>query len=221
MKNSLLLLLFLTSFKCFTQVDKEISYFESTTNYLENNISQDKVIPKKIQFESDKFLRITKLLDPNTRKRSKEAGYPWAIYTDSTVYFNLRFSKGILSPELYIKPDVSGRFCVVFANKETLRIIHSYSLNNYGGGLTGVLIKESEKWGKNWLNEKEEKIKIFIVDTRNLELKNIRGYKNAAWKILDRKNINEILGLELPEERLKEISLDEIKDLIKEKNNIG
>ena len=39
--------------------------------------------------------------------------------------------------------------------------------------------------------------------------------------ILDRKNINEILGLNLTKDELKEISLDEIKTIISDKNNVG
>jgi hypothetical protein len=136
------------------------------------------------------------------------------------VFFNFRYARGIQSPELYVKPDVIGRFCVIYADKETLRQIHSFSNNYYGGGLTGVLIKESEKWGNNWENENKEKIKIFIVDTENLELNHVRGYKNAAWKILDNMNINEILGLNLSKEQLKVISLDEIKKIIEDKNKI-
>ena len=54
-----------------------------------------------------------------------------------------------------------------------------------------------------------------------MELRHMRGYQNAAWKILDIKNIHEILELELSNDRLKEISLDEIKYLIEEKNNVG
>jgi hypothetical protein len=221
MKQILLFLILLTSNYCLAQKDKQILYFESTSDYLNNKLSVDIVIPNKIQFESDNFLRITKLLDSKTGKKSKQAGFPWAIYTDSTVYFNLRYAKGIQSPELYVKPDVVGRFCVIYANKETLRTINSFSNNYYGGGLTGALIKESEKWGKNWVDETGEKIKIFIVDTKKMELKHMRGYQNAAWKILDIKNIHEILELELSNDRLKEISLDEIKYIIEEKNNVG
>lgn len=64
------------------------------------NISDEAVIPKKIQFQSDKFLRINKLLDSETQKKSKKAGFPWAIYADSSVYFNLRYGIDLQSLEL-------------------------------------------------------------------------------------------------------------------------
>ena len=212
--------LFMTFFS-FAQVTEKIYWFETTSHYRYNKISKDYVIPKKIKFKSEKFLRITKLLNPLTKKKSKKISYPWAIYCDSTLYFNLRYGTSIKFDELYIKPDVKGRYCVVYANKEILEIIYQFSTQYYGGGLLGVLINDSSKWGRNWKNEKGEKVKILIVDTKKLEIRNSKGRGNAAWKVLSKKNINEILNTNYNKEVLKEMSLDQVKDIIKEKNNVS
>lgn len=197
---------------------KLISYYASTSDYANSTSSEKKVIPKNIILQTEKLIRIPMLIDQHTEKRSKEAGFPWAISIDSTVYFNLRYSIEMQSPEMYIKPDITGRFCVLFADKETLRTIAANG-SYYGGGLQGVLMNESTKWGKNWVSEDGEEIKIFIVDVENLELNHIKGYRNAAWKILSKNNLNEILEQNLTKEEIKELSIDDIKDKIQKINN--
>jgi hypothetical protein len=214
----LMFVFIILSISGFAQNEKKFNYFVSTSDYLKGNISEDSVQPKKVVFESEEMLKIPKLIDCKTRKKSVKAGFPWAIYIDSIVYFNFRYGQGILCPELYVKPNVVGRYCVVYANKDYAKQIINYSVNYYGGGLTGALIKESEKWGRNWENQ-EEKVKIFIVDTKKLELQHMNGYKNAAWKILDKNNINEILGTEFSKQEIDEISLQDIKEIIAKRNN--
>ncbi len=199
---------------------KVITYYESTTDYKNNTPSDKKVVPKKITLQTEKLIKIPSLIDPNTGKRSKEAGFPWAIVIDSIEYFNFRYSKEIQSLELYVKPDITGRFCVLFADKETLRTIAANG-SFYGGGLQGVLMNESTKWGKNWVSDDDEEIKIFIVDIKNLELNHFRGFQNAAWKILSKNNLNEILEQNLTKEEINELSVDDIKIKILNKNNAG
>lgn len=198
--------------------EKLISYFEFTTDFVNNQPANYRVAAK-IGLQDNNLLHIPKLIDPNTGKRDKKAGFPWAITVDSIVYFNFRYCKEIQSLEMYVKPDITGKYCAIFTNKEMLRTIAANG-SYYGGGLQGVLINESTKWGKNWASDNGEKIKIFIADTGNLELKHKGDYKNAAWKILTRKNLNEILGLNLTPEEIDELSIDEIKEIIRGKNSI-
>ena len=203
------------------QSTNQIHWYETTADYVYNNLSKDYVLPKKIEFESERFLRITKLLDPVTGKKSKKSGYPWAVSYDSIVYFNLRYGTSVQLDELYINPDITGRFCVVYADKEILEIIYQFSTQYYGGGLLGVLINDSGKWGRNWKNENDEKIKILIMDTRRLDILNSKGRGNSAWKVLSKDNFNEILELDYDNETLKDLSLEKIKEIIDKKNHDG
>ncbi|WP_420581383.1 hypothetical protein [Reichenbachiella sp.] len=193
----------------------------STGDYLSNNISTDTVLSKKVDFESDRLLKIPKLVNSKTGKKSREAGFPWAIVIDSTVYYNLRYSKELLGPELYAIPDNIGRYCVIYANKELVNQIHNLSMTvYYGGVLPPALLKESEKWGEKWETQ-EYKYRIYIVDTKKLELKHLDGHVNAAWKILDKKNINEILETQLSKQEIEEMTFQEVQRIIAEKNNTG
>ncbi len=220
MNRIILILILFLSFKGLSQNKFTIKYFESTLEYTKNELSRDSIIPDGVKRVSKRLIKVKKLIDPETGKKSKKIKIPWAIFSGSDAYFNLFYCNDMFSPGLYIKPDVIGRYCVFYTDKESLRLIHSYSPNTYGGGLTGLLINESKKWGKHWIGENQEVIKIFIVDTKTLEL--IRKKKSyAIWKILNRKNLNEILNLDFSEEKLNNLSLDEVKKLIIEKNNAG
>lgn len=199
----------------------ELKYIETAMDYTNNIVSEEIVIPNRIKFVSDKFLKIPYLLNFETKKKSKKGRFPWAIRYEENTYFNLRYSKEFSAFELYGIPDIVGKYCVFFSNKETLRTIHSYRIANSGGGLMGFLIDESRKWGNNWATSEGEKIKILIVKPSNLEFKRKGEYKNANWKVLTRSNFNSIMNTELSEQEIENLTLEEVKDIIVEINNAG
>lgn len=212
-------LLILTLSQAVAQAEKtEFQYFLSTPDYQNMVSGKEKVVPIIKTIEKD-YIRIPKLVD-DTGKRNKPANYPWAVKYDGDFYFNLRYSSELQNAEVYIKADFKGKFCVFIMDENTSPIISSGG-PNYGGGLTGVLIKESEKWGKNWISKDGQKVKILITNTSNLELKHGFGHLNSDWKLLTRKNINDIFGLSFSEEEIKELTLENVKTLIMEKNNVG
>ncbi len=211
-------LFLLISFICNAQIANiDVKYFTSTNDYNQNVIS-DEIVSLKIRDKGEKFIEVKKLIDKKTGKRSKKAGFPWAVQYDSITYFNLRYCKDYLSPENFVKADLIGQYLAIFLNKKSQKDITSVG-NYYGGGLQGLLISESTKWGKSWNSENGNKSKILIVNTQNLDLSHVRGYKNAGWRLLTRKNINEILNLELTKAEIKLLSTEEISNLINSKNN--
>jgi|SRR5690606_10129789 len=218
MKNQLFFILFiLSSITLQAQVeDIKAYYYKTTKDYINNNLSDNQVTPKKLRFQTDKLIRISVFLDVDKGKRSKDAKNPWAILVDSTTYFHFSYfnSLELGIGGLYVKADMEGKYCAVFADKELLRTMTSDTNHLFGGGVQGFLIGESRKWGKNWENEKGEKIKIFIVDTSNL----LEG-DNTDWFILTKSNINEILGLDLLNDEIKQLSVEDIKQLIENANS--
>ena len=62
--------------------------------------------------------------------------------------------KDYQNTNVYVKPDTTiGRFQLIYIDKNTSEVIKSGDKNK-GSGVQGGLIKESEKWGKNWKNDK-------------------------------------------------------------------
>lgn len=219
MKTILSFLILLTFSQAIAQADTtDFQYYLSTSDFQNRVSGQEKIVPVIKKHEKD-YIKISKLVDEQTGKRNKPANFPWAVKLDTTYYFNLRYSRDLQNPEVYLKADIIGKFCALIIDQDTSPIISSGGAN-YGGGLTGVLIKESEKWGKNWISEDGKKVKLLITDTSNLELKHGFGHSNSDWKLLFRKNINEILGLSLSEEDIKNLTLKDVKTIVLEKNNV-
>ncbi|MBP2833205.1 hypothetical protein J8281_13505 [Aquimarina sp. U1-2] len=197
----------------------DVKYFASTSDYT-NKVISDEIVTVRLRDKSDTFIKVKKLLDKKTGKRSKKAGFPWAIQYDSLTYFNLRYCKEYLSPETFLKSDLNGKYIAIFLDKSAQKNINNQK-NYYGGGLQGLLISESVKLGESWISESGDTSKILIVNTQKLDLNNIRGYKNAQWRLLTKKSINEILGLTLSKEEIKQLTTEKVKTLIINKNKVG
>lgn len=220
MRLILSFLILLNFSQAIAQANKtDFQYYLSTSDFQNMVSGQEEIVPTIKKFEKD-YIKIPKLVDEKTGKRNKPANFPWAVKIDSSYYFNLRYSRDLQNLEVYIKADIIGEFCALIIDENTSPIISSGGVN-YGGGLTGVLIKESEKWGKNWLSKDGKKVNILITDTHNLELKHGFGHSNSDWKLLSRNNINEILGLSLSEEDIKELTLENVKTIVLEKNQVN
>ncbi|WP_249754403.1 hypothetical protein [Algibacter sp. L4_22] len=216
-KKLLTILLLLISYISNAQHDNiDVKYFTSTNDYTNNKISNE-IVSLKIRDKGDKFIEVKKILNKNTGKKSKKAGFPWAIKHDSITYFNLRYCKDYISPETFVKSDLSGQYLAIFLNKSSQKDINSQN-NYYGVGLQGLLISESTKWGGSWKSKDGTKSKILIVNTKKLDLNHIRGYKNSGWRLLTKRSINDILNLELTKEEIKLLTTEKIEELIKINN---
>ena len=217
MKIILSFLIIFTFSQAIAQADKtEFQYYLSTSDFKNKVSGKEKIVPVIKKHEKD-YIKIPKLVDEQTGKRNKPANFPWAVKLDTNNYFNLRYSQDLQNLEVYVKADIVGKFCALIIDQDTSPIISNGGAN-YGGGLTGVSIKESEKWSKNWISKEGKKVKLLITDTANLELKHGFGHSNSDWKLLSRKNINEILGLSLSEENIKNLTFEDVKSIVLEKN---
>jgi len=160
-------------------------------------------------------VKIPKVLNSSTNKKDKLTSTSWAIKYKSEEYINFRYSEDYQNLEIYVKPDTSyGMYYLVFIDNDTENMIKSGG-TNYGGGLQGYLMKESDRWGKSWKNKKEEKVKILLFDTSIQDQKHIKGHKNSIGKLVTRKNINEVLGAKLTKEKIKYLKFEDVIELIK------
>jgi hypothetical protein len=215
----LTLMTLLFSLPSHAQEGKMISYFESTTDFVNKNISTKKAIGS-VKLQTDKLLYIPKLIDPLTGKKDDDAGFPWAISIDSAVLFNFRFATEIQCLEMYVKSDIIGEYCAVFVSTEMLKNLNNYGTNYYGSGLQGVLIRDSAKWGKKWTTESEENILLLVADTQKRPFSSRKGNGNAEWKILSRNNLNDILGLALTNEEIENLSLQNVHNILMDLNKL-
>jgi hypothetical protein len=187
-----------------------------STQDFANKTEYEKLVIPKIKLEGDEFVRISKMLNPS-KKKDKLASTSWAIYFKDDYWINLRYSTEYQNPELFVKPKIIGKYTVIIINSETENVIQNGG-TNYGGGLQGVLMKESDKWGKNWEDMNGNIAKILIFDTSVADMRHIRGHRNSIGKLLTRKNINEVLHQELEKEQIKSLKYEQVIELIKQEN---
>lgn len=197
------------------KIEKTISYYLTSQDFVNGKTSRDGMVAK-IPLQKGAATLISKISDPAEKKGGRINVMPWSVLMDKDTLFNFRYCPELQGFEVYVKPDIIGEYCVVFADKDLLRTIGSKG-PYYGGGLSGALIAESRKWGRNWTDENGDNIKIFINQTTKTERDGVWG-KNAIWKILTRKNANDLLNVNLSDAQLETLTIAELRNMIYEKN---
>ncbi len=116
---------------------------------------------------------------------------------------------------MYLKFDIIGKYCAFIIDENSPNIIKNGG-GSHGSGLTGVLIKESSKWNKNWKDNKGKKKKILFVSTLDLYPYK-EGLRNANCNLanfLSRKELKEITKEKFPEIDIKGITFEKVINII-------
>lgn len=193
-------------------------YYSATTHFIADQPGKQNIIPD-IKVADKEFIVVRKFVDKKTRRRSKYVKRPWAIKYNGRYFFNLAFCSEYANINLFAHADEVGRFCAIIIDGSTASAIQSGG-TNYGGGLSGVLMKDMDKWGKNWETSNGSKAKILITDTHNEQYTNSQGAYNSKWQLLSKQNLEDILAPDLSKEQIKELTFEDIIQLIRHKNQI-
>lgn len=143
--------------------ESPISLYKTTQDFLNGKKWDGKAIAV-IKEEHEKYLLLNQIIDSTLNKPLKQGFSTWAIEYNGEKYFNLAYSTDLNHNKLFVKFDVTGPYCAIFIDRNAPNLLKN-SGTYYGGGLTGVLIKESAKWGKNWKDESGADVKILFVNT--------------------------------------------------------
>lgn len=173
-----------------------------------------------IKEESRQHIKIKNIYDLNTGKKINKILSAWAIDYKGEIYFNLSYSNDVNHTKSYAKFDIKGRYCAVIVNENSPYILKTNS-NFYGGGVVGALAKESHKWNKNWVDQYNLKVKILLVDTKDIETDIGVKKKFASGEYLSRKKLEEILtemGITLTVEKIKDVKFEKVIEIIERAN---
>lgn len=218
MKRAVILLVFSLICTCAlnAQTKINVNLYETTKDYVEKSYSSTDVTLLAKEVRKDCIL-IKKFVDTQTGKKIKTAIYTWAIEYNGEVYFNLKNSTDLNNWKLFIKFDVEGpNYCMTFIDKHTSNLIKN-SGANYGGGLEGALISESNKWDKNWVNEDGEKVKIFMVNL-NKQVYSGNGKTSSAGNFLKRKELKSLFKLNKSISEIRKLTFEEVLQIIEKEN---
>jgi hypothetical protein len=223
MKNSYLLLALIV-ISCqvlkvpLDELDKleKVMLYETTQDYLDNKPMRVQV-GVLIEEKSQQHITIKGIFDSKTGLIMKKELSAWALKYEGQNYFNLGYSNDVNHWNSYAKFDIEGRYSIIIIDENSPSVLNSSSVS-YGGGLAGVLMSESTKWGKNWRDSNGMKKKILLIDTKEIKPKSLSRNSGSLGNYLSRKKFHEIVNQSqsnLTEDKLKNLTYEEVIEMIK------
>jgi len=194
-----------------------VQYYLSQEDYKNKKISE--IAYTSIKEKGKDYITIQNIFGLDDKK-VKEANMAFAIIIDNQIYFDMRYSKEYHNPEVYAKFNIVGTISALFIDDNTSNTIKNGGVN-YGGGLSGVLMSDADKWGKNWKDAKGNKHKIIVFNTDKFVDKNLDGRIFVHYKLLSQKNFNEVLGTQLSESEIDNLSFEKVIEIITDLNKNG
>ncbi len=181
---------------------ENISFYKTTDDFINNNpTALDKVVVLRNKIKDDvnldsisaKILVISakKIIEKETSKKFSEGQRSWALKYNNNFFFNLGYSSDVNSWGNWVKIDIVGKYCLIIINPKS-SLVRQIGSNNGGLGLEGLLNKESVKWGKNFVNNKNENIKMIFIDTENQSDPFMSRYKGSIGDLLTRKDLKKL-----------------------------
>lgn len=196
-----------------------VKLYKTTEDYVNKN-PMDINAAVLIKEESRQHIKIKNIYNLNTGKKINKILSAWAIEYKEGLYYNLMYSNDVKHFKSFAKFDIEGRYCAVIVNENSPYILKTNS-NFYGGGVVGVLAKESHKWNKNWVDQYNLKVKILLVDTQDIETGLGVRKKYVLGDYLSRKKLEDILsemGITLTVEKMKDVKFEKVIEIIERAN---
>ncbi|HMU05062.1 MAG TPA: hypothetical protein PJ990_15620 [Saprospiraceae bacterium] len=186
-----------------------VQYYISQADYKNNKLKDNAYT--SIKKKGKDYISIEKIFGSDDKKIEK-AKTAFAIIIDNELYFNMRNSVEYNNSELYAKFNIIGTISALFINDRTSSTIKNGG-TNYGFGVAGVILSDADKWGKNWKDTKDQKHKIMIFNKDKVIDYKIR-YINIKYELLSQKNFNDLLGTQLSESEIDNLTFEDVKEII-------
>ena len=194
---------------------KPVTLYETTDAFL-NKRPMNVEAGILLKEQSDQHITVKGIFDRRTGEKIDRGLSAWALDYNDKSYFNLGYSTDVNHWKSYAKFDIEGKYSIIVIDDNSPHVLKSTS-NSYGGGLTGVLIAESLKWGKNWKDRNGVKKRILFIDSEDISPKMLDRNRSSHGNYMTRKQFQKILdeaGIELSEERIKDVEFEKILEII-------
>lgn len=201
---------------------KPVKLYETTETF-QNNHPMDVNAGVLLKDQSDQHITIKGIFDLKTGEKIDKGISAWAMEFNGENYFNLGYSTDVNHWSSYSKFDVEGKYSLVIIDDNSPDILKRTS-NSYGGGLTGALIAESLKWGKNWKDSDGVKKKILLIDSGDISRAAGNRNRSSHGNYMTRKQFQKILdetGTSLTEGKIKDIEFEKVLEIIEMANSKG
>ncbi|GAA0872724.1 hypothetical protein GCM10009117_18710 [Gangjinia marincola] len=209
MKKILLLLMVVFSTTSFNRtIEREVEIYRTTDDFFND---KSETVIAVIKAMSPDHIAVRKLIDKNTKKKIKKMGVLWGLKYKGEKYFHLFHSDDHLSSFIFVKlTSYEKPYPYVIVEPDSHPVLSQLS-GSYGGVLTNVVVKEANKWNKNWTDSLGNKNKIVLID-----LEDRRGkwngkedqFAKANW--LRRKKYRELNPTISDTTKIKETPFEEV-----------
>jgi hypothetical protein len=219
--SCLTLIICLFAIKVSSQETVKMNLYATTEDFLSETFSFENAIVKTWELWDD-YIRVKKIIDPDTGKKIKYPNRnPWMIEYKGVQYFNLGYASDVPRKNLFVRLDLEGkRLGALILDDYKLKLLKLTNSGAYGGGVGGLLMEESEKWGANWKNEKNERCRILIIDFDLLQPEFGIRNENSSWGFfLTKRHLIEIMEWDKKPKELKDFRLEQVIEYLNQKNN--
>lgn len=202
-----------------------VAAYESSQDYKNNKLVTD-IIVVTDDYDST-YVKATRILDKKTGKVKKNSNMYWALLINDELYINFSYVKGFGIKKMYIKFEITGRYCVAVANdKFPLKFDTAYYYYPSAGIVAFEIFKKYYKIKDPinlWTSNDGKKHQILYCDTHSYDTRLIEENLNGSCyiRLVTQLNIESIFN----SKRKKKYKLDKtftcekIVEIFKELNS--
>lgn len=206
------------SFSIAQDIEKPVTYYTNTTNFLDRKEISTVAI---IKSESDRHVRTKLVLNPASTKK-KRGLLPWAIRYNDVDYFNLGYSDDIRHWNMFARFDIVGKFSAIFIDKDSPK--EFFNNTTYGASVAGLLAAESIKWNKAWIDRNGDKKRILLINaTVYIPEDSPRVEDGCLGNYLTKRQLRELIEsnkIDIQNKEVDELSFEEVVEVIHKLNKI-
>jgi hypothetical protein len=193
-----------------------VGYYLSTGYFLSRAIHPEEVLLEVRNIGGD-YIYARDILDPGTRKKSDDGNRAYAIAYEGNDYVNLKYSQNAYVPDLFVRIDLTGRFCLAVMDPEFEPVLDKAAQNSTQkiGGMTHTY---DAAIGGIFVDKEGKEKQIFIIDTKDLSIVIPYKAKNAPINLLSKSTLKWLVGKENFKGSVKDYSVEEIVSIVEDLN---
>ncbi len=157
-----------------------------------------------------------KLFDLESEKPERYLRKIWAMEVSGIPYFNLRYqdNPSLRLAKAFIRFNIAGDYCLIsISDTDALELNRQSSALKYGFGILPQLLKQSGDAKTNFYDQEGVSHYIMIINTTIID-----GIDNALGAQLKPKNFNHLLHSNYSKEEIKNMTVEQIYEIVKKLN---
>jgi hypothetical protein len=193
-----------------------VGYYLSTGDFLSRTTHPDEVILEVRSIGND-YIYARDIRDSGIGKKSDDGNRAYAIAYEGNDYVNLKYSENAFVPDLFVRIDLTGRFCLAVMEPAFEPVLDKAAQNPTQkiGGMTHTY---DAAIGGIFVDQEGKERQIFIIDTKDLSIVIPYKAKNAPINLLSKSTLKWLVGKENFKGSVKDYTVEEIVLIVEDLN---